>query len=96
MNPILERNCRCIAHFQIPQLRKRLAASVEPARERLDLHVHDAVRAHVAALRERLAAHVAAVGPLARVAALVRLEVAELGEALAAGGFFAELLRGGC
>jgi hypothetical protein len=41
-------------------------------------------------LRESFAADVAVVGALAGVAPLVGFEVAELAEALAAGGFFAD------
>jgi len=46
--------------------------------------VHGAVGPHVAALRKGLAAEIAGVGALAGVTALVRLEVAELGEGLRA------------
>jgi len=48
------------------------------------------VRADVAVLGEGLAADVAVVGSFAGVASFVGLEVAELAEALAAGGLFAE------
>jgi hypothetical protein len=76
--------------LQIPQLREMLAAFIKFTSVRFRRRVHDLVRADIAVLGERFPADVAVVGPLAGVAALVGFEVAELGEALAAGGFFAE------
>lgn len=66
------------------------SAIIESARIRLCCCVHDFVCAHVAVLRERFAADVAVVGALAGMASFVGLEVAQLAEPLAAGGFFAE------
>jgi hypothetical protein len=80
--------------LQVAQLRERLVARVQLALERLAGVVHGAVRPHVAALREGLAAELAGVGALARVTALVRLEVAELREGLRAAGVAAGLGRG--
>ena len=76
--------------LQVAELGELLVARVELAGERLGGCVHDLVRAHVAALREHLAAHVAFVRTLAGVAPLVRLEIAELREALAAGRLAAD------
>lgn len=77
-----------LVRLEIAKLGEVLVAVVELAREGLRLGVHDLVRPHVAVLGERLPADVTMIWPLARVPSFVRLEVAELAEALAAGGLF--------
>jgi hypothetical protein len=74
--------------FQIAELRELFLTIVESAGERLRGRVHDLVCPDVAVLSKSFAADVAVVGPFASVSTLVGLEVAELAEALAAGGFF--------
>lgn len=81
-----------LMRLQIPELGELLAAVVELAGERLDLLVDDFVRSDVAALREGLAADVAVVWAFTGVPALVGLQVAQLREALAARGLFAQLM----
>jgi hypothetical protein len=76
--------------LQIPQLREILPTLIKLTSVRFRGRVHDLVRADIAVLRERFAADVAVVRAFAGVPSLVGLEVAELAEALAAGGFFAE------
>lgn len=63
---------------------------VQSASERFGSRMHNLVGADVAMLSKGLAADVAVVGPLARMSALVGLEVAKLAEALPAGRFFAD------
>jgi hypothetical protein len=79
-----------LVRLQISQLRELLPALVQLAGVRLRGRVDDFVGAHISVLRESFAADVAVVGALAGMAPLVGFEVAELAEALAAGGFFAD------
>jgi hypothetical protein len=79
-----------LVRFQIAQLREMLPALVQLAGVRLRRRVDDFVGADISVLRESFPADVAVVGALAGVPPLVGFEVAELAEALAAVGFFAE------
>ena len=60
-------------HLEVPQLRKLLSAVLELAHVRLLVLVHNLVGTHVAALREPLAAGLAAIWPLPRMPSLVCL-----------------------
>jgi hypothetical protein len=77
-----------LVRFQIAKLGELFLAVIESAGERLRSGMHDLVCPDIAVLGESFAADVAVIGPFAGVSTLVGLEVAELAEALAAGGFF--------
>ena len=79
-----------LVRFQVAELGEVLAAVVQLASVGLCGRVHDLVRSDVSVLGEGLAADVAVVGSFAGVSSFVGLEVAELAEALATCGFFAE------
>jgi hypothetical protein len=60
-------------YFEVTKLGELLSAVVKLANKRLNLLVHNFVRAHIATLRKGLATDVALVGTLARVSPLVGL-----------------------
>jgi hypothetical protein len=78
------------SYLEVSQLRELLPAVVQQAGERLRVLVGDFVRADVAALGEALLADITGEGLFAGMAALMGLEVPQLGKTLATRGLFAD------
>jgi len=73
-----------LVRLEVSELGKLLAAIVELAGKGFDLLVDNLVGAHISALSECLPADVAAVRSLSSVASFMSLQIAKLGESLAA------------